>query len=153
MGGAQLTWNWNKMLFVAAIAILSRPGIAPIPGHAAESDISAMQGLYTKDQAARGKARYFVACAACHGGLLQGDGDTPELAGKSFMKRWGNQSVGALFTFATSQMPVGRPGSLGAQGYADVIAFILANNGFPDGAEELPANERTLEGIILETKK
>jgi mono/diheme cytochrome c family protein len=112
-----------------------------------------LQGVYTKDQAARGKTRYFTACAACHGGQLQGDGDTPELAGKLFMKRWGDQSVAALFTFATSQMPIGRPGSLGAQGYADVIAYILANNGYPDGTKELPANELALEGIIIETKK
>lgn len=145
----------NKTLPVAAVVILGLSGIAlvSVPAHAAEPGISAMQGVYTKDQAARGKARYFTACAACHGGVLQGDGDAPELAGKSFMKRWGNQSVSALFTFAASQMPVGRPGSLGAQGYADVIAFILANNGLPDGARELPANEQALEGIIIETAK
>jgi mono/diheme cytochrome c family protein len=145
----------NKTLSVAAVAILSLSGIAlrSFPARAADSGISAMQGVYTKDQAARGKTRYFAACAACHGGLLQGDGDTPELAGKSFMKRWGNQPVGTLFTFAATQMPIGRRGSLGAQGYADVIAFILANNGFPDGAQELPANELALEGIMLEAKQ
>jgi hypothetical protein len=48
------------------------------------------------------------------GGLLQG---IPELAGTAFMKRWGEQSIAALFAFATSQTPVGRPGSLGAKGY------------------------------------
>ena len=123
------------------------------PPHAAENVISVWEGVYTKEQAARGKARYFTSCAVCHGALLQGDSDSPELAGKSFMKRWGDQSVATLFAFASSQMPVGRPGSLGVQGYADVIAHILATNGFPDGQRELPANGQALEGIIIGGKK
>lgn len=48
-------------------------------------------------------------------------------------------------------MPVGRPGSLGGQGYADVIAFILATNGFRNG--ELPANAQALESITIEKKR
>ena len=129
---------------------------APVPGappNAAETVTSVWQGVYTKEQAARGKTRYFASCAVCHGGLLQGDSDSPELAGTSFMKRWSDQSVGTLFSFAMSQMPVGRPGSLGAQGYADVIAHILATNGFPDGERELPANGSVLDGIVIEKKK
>jgi mono/diheme cytochrome c family protein len=133
--------------FVVALAI------GAVGARAAESSTSAWQGVYTKDQAARGKTRYFAACASCHGGLLQGDSDSPELAGTSFMKRWGEQSIGTLFAFAMSQMPVGRPGSLGAQGYADVIAYILATNGFPDGEQELSANGPALESIIIERKK
>jgi S-disulfanyl-L-cysteine oxidoreductase SoxD len=145
----------NSITFLAAgaaLSLLSALYSAGAHANAAEV-ISAWQGVYTKEQAERGKSRYFTSCASCHGGLLQGDGDTPELAGKSFMKRWGDQSVGALFTFASSQMPIGRPGSLGVQGYAEVIAYILANNGFPDGARELPASQPALEGIIIETKK
>jgi hypothetical protein len=38
-------------------------------------------------------------------------------------------------------MSVGQPGSLGGQGYADVIAFILATNGFPNGERELPMSK------------
>jgi S-disulfanyl-L-cysteine oxidoreductase SoxD len=127
--------------------------IGATPPRAAETTLSVWQGVYTKDQALRGKARYFAACASCHGGVLQGDGDVPELSGKSFLKRWGDQPIGALFLFATSQMPVGRPGSLGSQGYADVLAYILSVNGVPDGARELPANEAALENIILDAKK
>ena len=136
----------------AAFGLVIALSPAGFPANAAEIT-SVWQGVYTKEQAARGKARYFSACAACHGGLLQGDSDSPELAGTSFMKRWGGQSIAALFTFAMSQMPVGRPGSLGAQGYAEVIAYILATNGFPDGERELPSNEQVLEMIVIESKK
>jgi len=123
------------------------------PGAAENVTTSVWEGVYTKAQAARGKARYFTSCAVCHGPQLQGDSDSPELAGKSFMKRWSDQSVATLFAYASSQMPVGRPGSLGVQGYADVIAHILATNGFPDGQRDLPASEQALEHIIIEGKK
>jgi len=39
------------------------------------------------------------------------------------------------------------------QGYADVIAHILAINGFPDGQRELPAGGQALDRIIIERKK
>jgi len=90
---------------------------------------------------------------SCHGVQLQGDTDAPDLAGSSFVKRWTGRSVGVLFTFTESQMPVGRPRGLGAQGYADVIAHILASNGFPDGQQELPANTAALNTIMIDTKK
>jgi len=121
--------------------------------NAAENFTSVWEGVYTREQAARGKTRYFTSCAVCHGPQLQGDSDSPELAGNSFMKRWGDQSVGTLFAYASSQMPIGRPGSLGVQGYADVIAHILATNGFPVGQRDLPANNQALDRIIIERKK
>ena len=58
-----------------------------------------------------------------------------------------------LFAFTESQMPVGRPRSLGAPGYADVIAYILAANGFPDGQQELPAVGSVLDKIVIDKKK
>jgi quinoprotein glucose dehydrogenase len=144
----------NSFLCSAAVAscIVCAASIGA-PSQAAENATSVWEGVYTKEQAARGKTRYFTACAVCHGGLLQGDSDSPELAGNSFMKRWGDQSVGTLFAFASSQMPIGRPGSLGVQGYADVIAHILATNGFPEGQRELPPDGQVLDHIIIERKK
>jgi len=128
--------------------------LAPIAGlHAAEHTTSVLQGAYTKEQAERGKERYFSACASSHGVALQGDGDIPELAGNSFLKRRADQPIGALLAFSISQMPIGRPGSLGAQGYADVIAHILATNGFPAGRAELPASGAALDRIMIERKK
>ena len=140
-----------RLVAVAScIVCTSIPGPPP---YAAEDSISVWQGVYTKEQAARGKTRYFASCAVCHGPQLQGDSDSPELAGKSFMKRWGDQSVGTLFAYASTQMPVGRAGSLGVQGYAEVIAYILATNGFPEGQRELPPNAQALDRIIIEGRK
>src|SRR5262245_23053582 len=120
--------------------------------NAADNATSVWQGVYTKAQAERGRTIYLAACGSCHGAQLQGD-DAPELTGNSFLKRWIGQPVGTLFAFTESQMPIGRPRSLGAAGYADVIAHILATNGFPDGQQELPANGSVLDTIMIDGKK
>jgi len=148
----KLSENSFARLVAVASCVACALALGP-PPRAAENEISVWEGVYTKDQAARGKTRYFTSCAVCHGALLQGDSDSPELAGNSFMKRWGDQSVGTLFAFTSSQMPIGRPGSLGVQGYADVIAHILATNGFPDGQHELPSNPQALDRIIIDGRK
>src|SRR5262249_40981549 len=127
--------------------------MSPPAGNAADPPTSVWQGVYTKAQAARGQALYLASCTSCHGAQLQGDTDAPELTGRGFLRRWTNQSVGALFAFTESQMPVGRPRGLGAQGYADVIAHILATNGFPDGPQELPSTPATLDKIMIDGKQ
>ena len=100
--------------------------LAPVArSNAADTATSVWQGVYTKAQAARGQATYLAACASCHGTQLQGDTDSPDLAGNAFLRRWTNLTVGALFVFAESQMPVGRPRSLGAQGYALAVRAAL----------------------------
>jgi S-disulfanyl-L-cysteine oxidoreductase SoxD len=131
------------------IAIMTATGQA----YGAEDATSVWQGVYTKAQAERGRASYFAACASCHGAQLAGDTDAPDLAGNAFLKRWDNQSIAALFSFVESRMPVGRPRSLGPVGYADVIAHILASNGFPDGQKELSADGSVLDKIKIDKPK
>jgi mono/diheme cytochrome c family protein len=143
---------------VRAVLVVAASSLIPVlvvaaPSHGADDATSVWQGVYTKAQAERGRANYFVACASCHGAQLQGDTDAPDLAGDAFLRRWTDRSVGVLFTFTESQMPVGRPRSLGATGYADVIAHILAANRFPDGQRELPANSSVLDKIMIDRKK
>jgi len=141
----------RTVVVVGAGCLISVLAAMP-PSHGADAR-SVWQGVYTKAQAERGRASYFGACASCHGTQLQGDTDAPDLAGNAFLRRWTDRSVGALFTFTESQMPVGRPRSLGAAGYADLIAHILAANGFPDGQQELPANGSVLDTIMIDSKK
>jgi alcohol dehydrogenase (cytochrome c) len=47
-------------------------------------------------------------------------------------------------------MPEDAPGSLPPQQYADVIAYFLKLNGFPEGEVELEANERAMRSVKLE---
>ena len=143
----------KNLCAIAGASCLALVVVLEPTSKAAEDATSVWQGVYTKAQAERGRTTYFAACISCHGAQLQGDTDAPELAGNGFLRKWTGLSVGALYAFTESQMPVGRPRGLGAQGYAEVIAHILATNGFPDGEQELPAGGSVLDKIMIDKKK
>jgi hypothetical protein len=46
-------------------------------------------------------------------------------------------------------MPPDRPGQLSPQSYADLTAFLLSNNGYAPGAEELTPDEGTQRTMTL----
>jgi S-disulfanyl-L-cysteine oxidoreductase SoxD len=151
--GELMMSNPLRTLLVFGAGCLIPIMAATAPSLGADDPTSVWQGVYTKAQAERGRDSYFAACASCHGTQLQGDTDAPDLAGSAFLKRWNDRSVGALFSFVESQMPVGRPRSLGAAGYADVVAHILASNGLPNGQKELSPNGSALDKIMIDRKK
>jgi cytochrome c len=115
----------------------------------AQAAKTAADGVYTAAQAARGNTLYQTNCAVCHGGSLQGEDENPSLSGKHFSTRWGGQPVSALFGFINTQMPLGQPGALGAQGNIDIVAYILSVNKFAAGQTELPADPKVLRTITI----
>ncbi len=131
-----------------ALALLALCAM-PIPSNAQPVAHSAQDGIFTQAQADRGKALYLDNCMSCHGDGLQGGEDSPPLSGQPFLKKWGGLSVGALYGFVNTQMPLGQPGSLGAAGSADIVAYILYSNKIPAGQNELPADGKILSGIKI----
>ena len=57
--------------------------------------------------------------------------------------------LGDLFDFLTSAMPQGDPGSLTADEYTSLIAYILSQSGYPAGPRELPAGKAALAAFKL----
>jgi mono/diheme cytochrome c family protein len=97
---------------------------------------------FTQEQVERGKSIYQKNCQDCHGSTLDnGEFGGAPLKGSYFRQHWGAGDVSALFGYVNTLMPPDRPGQLGAQSYADLTAFLLSNNGYAAGAEELTANE------------
>lgn len=108
-------------------------------------------GVYTPEQARRGRDVYRAECAVCHSPDLNGrksDGG-PALRGTEFLARWRGQAVGALVDPAQELMPAAHPGKLGRQAYVDVIAYILERNGAPGGVFELPTDAATLKKLTI----
>ena len=95
-------------------------------------------GWYTTAQARQGGGLYASNCAKCHGASLQG-GAGPALAGSAFVAQWSNRTLSDLYGFVHSNMPLTAPGSLTAQQYADITAYVLQRNGFVAGATQLRA--------------
>jgi mono/diheme cytochrome c family protein len=99
---------------------------------------SVKDGVYTAEQAARGRAVYNVRCAECHMTDLAGHEYAGALAGYGFQLKWQDASLGELLGRIRS-MPLGRPGSLMPQEYVDILAYVLQKNTYPEGTAELTA--------------
>ena len=131
----------SRMLYFAALAA----GCLTL---AAAQTRTVWDGVYTDAQAERGRASYQQSCAACHREDLRGDSTAPSLVGESFTFLWGDMEVGELLARMQKVMPPERPGSLPAQTYADIIAFVLKKNEFPTGGAELSADSDSLHALI-----
>lgn len=112
-----------------------KPAVPPRPAATAKR---VTDGLYTTEQAARGRAAYMKGCAECHMPDLGGHEYAGALAGFGFQLKWADASVAELFGRVRS-MPLGRPGSLTGQEYLDIVAYIFQKNEYPAGQQELTA--------------
>jgi len=106
--------------------------------------------LYAAAQAERGQAAYRQSCQDCHGTSLDnGEFGGPPLKGGYFRTRWGQGNVAALYGYVSLAMPPDRPGQLSPQTYADLVAFLLSNNGYPPGDKELPIDQNAQQNMSL----
>lgn len=104
---------------------------------------STSDGVYTEEQADRGERVFQETCSYCHA--------ESEFSGRSFMQAWEGAAVGQFYGLIRATMPYDGPGSLPAQQYADVTAYILSLNDFPAGETELPTDADALEEIPIES--
>jgi cytochrome c5 len=114
---------------------------------AAQSRRTVWDGVFTSEQAARGKTIFASTCTACHGADLSGV-NRPPLKGEVFLNHWMEGSLDALFTHVKS-MPPNRA-NLGDTAYVDLLAFLLDANAFPAGAQEL--NTEAIPNIQVQGK-
>jgi mono/diheme cytochrome c family protein len=121
--------------------------------HAQPPTKSIWDGIYTEEQATRGKALYSAECGSCHGAELTGGEMAPGLAGGEFISGWDGLTVGDLFERIRISMPQNAPGSLSGQQNADILAFMFSVNKFPAGTSELPKEAGILKQIKFESKK
>ena len=118
-----------------------------------QSTASVWDGVYTEDQAGRGKPLYAKECAACHGTSLSGGEEAPPLTGSAFMANWSGLTVGDLYERIRLSMPEGRPGTLSRQQNADILAYMLSVNQFPAGKTELQSDTDRLKQIRFLAEK
>ena len=121
--------------------------------HAQPPTRSVWDGVYSDEQATRGKGLYAEQCASCHGSEMTGGEMAPPLAGGEFMAGWDGLTVGDLFERIRISMPQNAPGSLSGQQNADILSFVFSANKFPAGTTELPKEAGILKQIKFETKK
>src|SRR5882724_2063514 len=79
-------------------------------------------GVYTDDQAGRGRTLYNRECASCHSEAMTGGEMAPPLAGGEFLSNWNGLTVGELLDRMRNTMPLNKPKSLSRQSNADILA-------------------------------
>ena len=134
-------------------AVLALLAIAAMAGWSSQQQVQA-QGrrtvwdkVYTEAQAAKGKTDFETSCSGCHGITLEGGRGRP-LTGNAFATKWDFQSVNQLFNEIKTRMPRDQPGSLTADSYLGIVAYILQTNKFPAGDTPLVADAKLASTFI-----
>lgn len=125
----------------------------PLKASSAQESRSVWDGVFTEEQAKRGGGFYRGSCSNCHGESLEGADTAPALVGGAFTSNWNGTTLGDLFERIRVSMPADRPGTLGRQQIADILAFILSSNTFPPGDTELPREAQILKEILFKASK
>jgi mono/diheme cytochrome c family protein len=110
-----------------------------------QSGRSVWDGVYTEPQATRGQAVFDGICSRCH--------NVSDFTGDTFLTSWEASTALDLFAVMQKSMPQDSPGSLEAQQYADVLAYMFRSNQFPAGMGELATDAEQLKLIRIERKK
>jgi mono/diheme cytochrome c family protein len=133
MGSGPMTFVAACASWLAAVAVDARQSSPIVLG----------DGVYTVEQATRGKVHYQAFCASCHLGDLSGtlaaDTGAPPLRGAPFVASLQRKGVAGVFSYVKATMPADDPASLEEVRYLDILAYLIQANGFPAGSRELTA--------------
>lgn len=115
----------------------------------AETPKRVWDGVFTTEQAARGKTGFEISCSRCHNEALIGSERGPALKGSAFLSHWENDTLGGLFTKIRDTMPMNDVGTITDAIKVDIMAYVLQQNGFPPGRGVLAPQAAALEDIRI----
>ncbi|MDC0598622.1 PQQ-binding-like beta-propeller repeat protein [Gammaproteobacteria bacterium] len=111
---------------------------------------STRDGVYTSQQALAGADLFAGTCAICHGVDMRGGEAGPALLGNAFWDKWSGEPLSALFDLTRTTMPVTNPNGFSGNQYAELLAFMLQQNGLPAADQALAGNGTALTDIVME---
>ena len=148
-------WNWKtdmkKRLFIPIILGAMFASFALV--RAQSPSKSVWDGVYTEEQAAKGKELYSTHCSSCHSDSMEGGEMAPALAGGGFSSNWAGLTAGDLFDRIRTTMPLNTPGKLSREINANILAYIFKFNAFPAGTVELSQRSEYLKEIRIDASK
>ncbi len=142
--------HYTNAVIVLAIVLAAGIGRTVLTAQAKKT---VWNGVYTSEQATRGKAAAAVKCGACHAPTLLGGDLAPSLVGSDFIGHWYDAKLSELVDKVVDTMPADAPGTLKPDEGADIVAFMLELNGMPAGKEALKLEPKAaLEAIAIVKK-
>ena len=131
--------DWAAYSVIVGLALGSaKPARAQTSGTI--DSTSTLAGVYTQEQAKRGKEVYLNLCKSCH---------VPS-TGESFARRWEGKTLLDLFNYIYEMMPDNNPRTLDEISNADVIAYLIQSTGMPVGTREIPIAADSLKAIRID---
>jgi mono/diheme cytochrome c family protein len=126
----------NKIGFALAVMAM-----AVGTGAAARTQgTSTADGVYSAEQAVKGKDLYGQACESCH--------QPAKFSGAEFTRAFGGKPLSEI-DGAMAEMPMDNPGSLSRDDVAALIAYFLSMNKYPTGQTPLSGEVETLKSIMV----
>jgi mono/diheme cytochrome c family protein len=143
--------GWTRIAVFASVALIATGLPAQtstkktVAKPAAATSLSTLSGVYTDEQAQRGREVYASSCRSCH---------TPAShTGETFNKWWRGKRLSDLFLFVQMRMPKNDPGSLAVEDVADVVSYLMKMNGMPVGKDEMYPDADSLKKFKIEAKR
>jgi alcohol dehydrogenase (cytochrome c) len=121
--GFRMRGSWAACLAAGLAGVLSG-GMAWSQGFL----VSTNAPQTTAGQLAHGRMEYAATCSSCHGANLDDGQFGPPLKGVGFEARWARSDPAWLLAYIQSTMPPSGPGTLSADVYRDILAYILQRN-------------------------
>ena len=145
----------NRTTLVAAAVVLWATAVtlAGDAGTPAIAQKTSNDGIYTKAQADRAKARYNKICADCHAFTVakkKRPGDRP-LGDEPFLKKWTGREIEELVTVIVTTMPNDGSAVVEDAEALDLVAYILQQNGYPAGSR--PLSKQSASAVLVRPKK
>lgn len=98
------------------------------PTSPVEATPTSMSGSTVRELAVVGQPFYVASCARCHGATAQGASAPALIGANAKVDKFGNAQ--ALLQYMSRSMPPNAPGSLTAEQYVQVLAWLLLGNGY-----------------------
>lgn len=138
--------RWLTAAAVALCAVVTARAVVAGPVIQTPTRVTTRDKVYSKDQAARGQKQYDAVCASCHdpARLQEGKKPGPPLVGDKFLDKWQDRTLGELLTTIATTMPNDGSAVLSDDDAADLVAYMLQANGFPDGPSALRPSDKEI---------
>lgn len=145
----------RSALVIMVLVVAFDAAAVTVAQPAAARQTTVWDGVYSEAQVRRGMAIYPSICGKCHGRLLNGAPDdpdmvsTPPIAGPKFLRDWDGVSLATLLSYTRTTMPANNPGFLSDAEYADLVAYMLSMSGARAGGTDLSSDPGRLTGTVI----
>lgn len=138
--------RFNNVVFFSVVMVVLSGGLSTLCAEVKvfQETRTVWDGVYTVDQAQRGRQLYSQSCSYCHD-----SGEAPALVGEAFIRNWFQNDLSILFDKIQTEMPLDNPGGLREESYLEILTFLLEASDFPAGDEPLSSDLSMLTNILV----